>query len=128
MKIRIPLFPLIAVAGALLGFINSTSGQVFARDDAAGYTNSAGGNFAWMYQITTNGGFGFNPWVFRNTANNGTSFSGFFVGTGDTIASASNTSWGMYANGSSGTNVAVAYRSFTNSLQPNTVFKIKWHN
>src|SRR5205085_6213053 len=72
----------------------------------------------------TNGGFGFNPWVFTRA---GSGFQGFFVGTGDAIASASNTYWGMYANGGSGDNGAVAFRSFTNALQPNTVFKIKWH-
>jgi hypothetical protein len=128
MKTKVSLLSLLAAsAAAFFASTDLTPAQFFARDDAAGYTNTVGGNFAWMYQTTTNGGFGLNPWVFRNTANNGTSFSGFFVGTGDAIASASNTSWGMYANGSSGTNVAVAYRSFTNSLQTNTVFKIKWH-
>jgi hypothetical protein len=127
MKTRFCLLLLLAAGGvAFLGFIDSTSAQVFARDDAARYTN-APGNAAWLYQTTTNGGFGFNPWVFRR---GGSGAQGYFVGTGDTIASASNTYWGMYANsggGSSLDNVAVAYRAFTNSMQPNTVFKIKWH-
>ena len=115
MKKRLFLALFLAAGGAAyLGSIASTSAQIFARDDAAGYTNSAGGNFAWEYQTTTNGGFGFTPWVFQR---GGSGFQGFFIGTGDAIASASNTYWGMYANSGSGDNVAVAYRGFTNSLQ-----------
>src|SRR5437867_5847853 len=124
MRINTAFLPLLAVsAAAFLAFTNSSSAQIFARDDAAGYTNAPGGaNYAWLYQTTTNGGFGFNPWVFTK---GGSGFQGFFVGTGDAIASSSNTSWGMYANSGSGDNVAVAYRRFTNSMPVNTVFKIK---
>src|SRR5207302_6725358 len=42
------------------------------------------------------------------------------------LMSTNNKFWGMYANGGSGDNVAVAYRGFTNSMPTNTVFKIKW--
>jgi hypothetical protein len=101
-------------------------GQIFAKDDAAGYTNAPGGqNYGWLYNTTTNGGFGFNPWVFQR---GGSGFQGFYVGSGgeSTDLMSSNKFWGMYANSGSGDNVAVAYRSFTNSLQTNTVFKIKY--
>src|SRR5262245_15597734 len=126
MKMKFFLISCITAAAALyFNSIRPASAQFFARDDAAGYTNApAGANYAWLYQTTTNGGFGFTPWVFTR---GGSGFQGFFVGTGDAIASASNTYWGMYANSGSGDNVAVAYRGFTNALQPNTVFKIKWH-
>src|SRR5262245_44194574 len=126
MKMKFFLISCITAAAALyFNSIRPASAQFFARDDAAGYTNApAGANYAWLYQTTTNGGFGFTPWVYTR---GGSGFQGFFVGTGDAIASASNTYWGMYANGGSGDNVAVAYRGFTNALQTNTVFKIKWH-
>src|SRR2546423_6074388 len=117
---------LLCISGALalLASSESASAQVFARDDAAGYTNAPGGaNYGWLFNTTTNGGFGFTPWVFTRS---GANFQGFFVGS-DTINSASNTSWGMYANGAGADNKAVAYRGFTNSLAVNTVFKIKWH-
>src|SRR5947207_10178187 len=116
MKIKFSQLPLLAASAVIL-FASSVSirAQIYARDDAAGYTNAPGGaNYAWLYQTTTNGGFGFNPWVFTHA---GSGFQGFFVGTGDAIASASNTYWGMYANGGSGDNGAVAFRSFTNALQ-----------
>src|SRR5712671_1287549 len=118
---------LLCISSALVLFASSesASAQVSARDDAAGYTNAPGGaNYAWLYNATTNGGFGFTPWVFTRS---GANYQGFFVGTGDSIASSSNTSWGMYANGPGADNKAVAYRGFTNSLAVNTVFKIKWH-
>src|SRR5437867_4077062 len=126
MKINTAFLPLLAVsAAAFLAFTNSSSAQIFARDDAAGYTNAPGGaNYAWLFQTTTNGGFVFNPWVFRR---GGSGFQGFFVGNVDAIASPNGNFWAINANSASGDNVAVAYRSFTNALQVNTVFKIKWH-
>ena len=53
------------------------SAQIYAQDDAAGYTNSAGGNFAWEYDSSTNGGFGFQPWVFQQA---GPTYHGFYLG------------------------------------------------
>src|SRR2546428_762453 len=92
MKTRSPLFPLLAAgAAAYLALTGSAQAQISARDDAAGYTNAPGGaNSAWLYNSTTNGGFGFTPWVFQR---GGSGFQGFFVGTGDAIASSSNTAW-----------------------------------
>src|SRR5258707_12522446 len=127
MKTKFPLLPLAAFCAAL--FLASSalvSAQVLARDDAAGYTNAPGGvNTGWYFNTTTNGGFGFTPWVFTKA---GANYEGFFIGTGDAVASASNTSWGMYANGPAGDNAAVAFRGFTNSMPTNNVFKLKWHN
>src|SRR6266850_3716577 len=116
----------ISSALALLASSERASAQVFARDDAAGYTNAPGGaNAAWQFTTTTNGGFGFNPWVFTRS---GANFQGFFVGTTDAVGSTNGRYWGMYANGAGADNAAVAYRGFTNSLATNTVFKIKWHS
>src|SRR6266699_560275 len=107
-----------------LGAISIGSAQIYAKDDAANYGSSPG-NSAWVTGASsTNGGFGFNPWVFTR---GGSGFQGFFLGNGDAVGSTNGNYWGMYANSGSGDNVAVAYRGFTNSLQTNTVFKIKWH-
>src|ERR1051325_2436836 len=121
---------LVCLLFAQLAALNA-SAQVLARDDAAGYFTIGGAtNAGWGFSTTTNGGFGLNPWVFRT---NGLNFSGFFVegnaGTiGTTNASGTQTNaWGMYANNSVGVKAA-AFRSFTNSLPVNAVFKIKWRN
>jgi hypothetical protein len=115
----------------LIGFCaGKVSAQIYAQDDAAGYTNSAGGNFAWEFQSTTNGGFGFQPWVFQQA---GPTFHGFYIGKTNTHASATlvgstnGNFWGMYANAGTG-NGAVAFRAFSNSLPVNAVFKIKWRS
>src|SRR4051812_25806283 len=83
----------------------SASAQILAQDSAAAY-NAAGNTW-------TNGenlGSGFTPWVLTNTVNNGGNFSGFFIGDGGPIATINDSSFGMYANGSSGANASVAYR------------------
>jgi hypothetical protein len=119
------VFLAIAVA-AFSGSIYRASAQVYAKDDAAGYTNAPGGqNYGWLYNTTTNGGFGFTPWVYTR---GGSGFQGFFVGNGGqgSLGSTNGNYWGMYANSGGGDNVAVAYRGFTNSMATNTVFKIKW--
>jgi hypothetical protein len=109
----------LAFAGFIGAAINQSSAQVLAYDDAAPYTTWTNG---------LNSGYGFGPWVLRQTTNGWNDFSGFFIGNnGDPVASTNGNAWGLYANGSSGTNAAVAYRSFTNSLTAGTVFKIKWH-
>jgi hypothetical protein len=109
----------------LVGFCaGKASAQIYAQDDAASYSNSIGGNFAWLSGSNTNGGFGFQPWVFRN---GGPGFQGFYMGksVGSPVASTNGNFWGMYANTGLG-NEAVAFRGFSNSLPVDTVFKIKW--
>jgi hypothetical protein len=106
------------------------SAQIYAQDDAASYTNSIGGNFAWEFDSNTNGGFGFQPWVFQQA---GPTYHGFYVGNTSSHASATlvgstnGNFWGMYAN-SGAANGAVAFRGFSNSLPVNSVFKIKWRS
>jgi hypothetical protein len=107
----------------LLLAVTIARAQTYAKDDAAGYTTLPN-NSGWDVAGTTNGGFGFNPWVFRT---NGLNFSGFYVGNGGAIASTNGNAWGMYANGTAGVKSA-AFRSFTNALPVNSVFKIKWRN
>ena len=116
----------------LIGFCaGKASAQIYAQDDAASYSNSIGGNFAWLSGSNTNGGFGFQPWVFQQ---GGATFHGFYVGKTNTHASATlvgstnGNFWGMYANQGTYGNGAVAFRGFSNSLPVNTVFKIKWRS
>ncbi|MDB6124128.1 MAG: hypothetical protein JWQ71_3121 [Pedosphaera sp.] len=122
-KLTLLLSTAVAIFASLSFFTGSASAQILAQDSAAAY-NTAGNTW-------TNGenlGFGFTPWVLTNTVNNGGNFSGFFIGDGGAIATTNNSSFGMYANGSSGANASVAYRGFTNALTTNVVFKIKWRN
>src|ERR1017187_10098210 len=47
----------------LIGFCaGKASAQIYAQDDAAIYSNSIGGNFAWLSGSNTNGGVGVQPW------------------------------------------------------------------
>jgi hypothetical protein len=113
------VFGAVAVVAATVLSGARASAQILAYDDASGYTT-------W-----TNGasqGYGFGPWTLRETGTGNGNYTGFFVGTpGDPVASSNGNAWGLYANGSSGANAAVAFRAFTNGLATNTVFKIKWH-
>jgi hypothetical protein len=94
--------------------------DLIAHDEAAPYPNWDNG---------TNFGFGFDPWVVQKTPTGGGNYAGVFVDhTFDPVSSTNGKAWGLYANGSSGTNAVVAYRSFNNSLSPDTRFKIKWHS
>ena len=72
----------------------------------------------------------FQPWVQAQTGTgDGNSFTGFYLGNGgEAIASTNGYFWGMYANGSSGTNASEAFRAFSNSLPVNATFAISWHN
>ncbi|MSU59681.1 MAG: hypothetical protein EXS35_16200 [Pedosphaera sp.] len=116
------------ISGVLLATLTATtaSAQVLARDDAAAYTTIVN-NSGWAFSTTTNGGYGFNPWVFRT---NGLNFSGFYVKGDETQIGTTNTkAWGMYANSNNTVGVkSAAFRSFTNALPVNSVFKIKWRN
>src|ERR1035441_7383593 len=124
MKTKLTLQSLAILTGvALLACANSARAQVYAYDDASGYTGAAG-NPAWLFSTTTNGGYGFMPWVFTKQ---GSDYQGFYVGNPSGISTNGN-AWGMYANGPSGTNAAAAYRSFSNSLPVNAVFTLRWNN
>jgi len=115
-----PALACVALATLFAFQTAKTSAQIFAQDDAGAYTNWTDG---------MNLGVGFGPWTLDQTGTfPPTSYTGFFIGHAGSIGSGSgsNNAWGIYANGSSGTNAAVAFRSFTNSLQTGTVFKIKW--
>src|SRR5947208_1780827 len=101
----------------------NVSAQIFAQDDAASYSN-APANAAWLSGPNTNGGFGFQPWTFVHS---GPGFQGFFIGDAGSIGSTNGNAWGMYANTGSG-NAATAFRGFSNPLQTNQVFKLKWRN
>ena len=105
----------------LLGLgTHDLSAQITANDDAAPYTG-------WL--TGTNYGFGFQPWVQEQTGTGGGNYTGFFLGNGgDAVASTNGNAWGMYANGSSGTNASEAFRGISNSLPVNATFKIRWHN
>jgi hypothetical protein len=84
------------------------SAQIFANDEALTYA-------AW--DTGTNYGFGFEPWVLAQSGTGGGNYTGFFTGNGgDPVASANGNAWAMYANGVSGTNVAEAFRGFSNSI------------
>src|ERR1043166_7045593 len=103
------------------------SAQSFGRDNADGYATGSG-NSAWLYGGATNGGFGFTPWVFKTS---GPANHGFYVGNGGNIATTNNGAWSLFANDGgvgASTNVAVAFRGFSNALPVNGVFKIKWLN
>ena len=107
--------------------------RALARDDAGGYT-AATNNSSWLCGTTTNGGFGFYPWVFRTLEGTDcppekqipTNYLGYFIGDAGAIGSTNGAGWGMYAHGDSSNNLVVAYRDFTNTLNINTIFRIKW--
>src|ERR1035437_1155630 len=129
MKTNLTLQSLAIFTGvALLACANSARAQVYAYDDASGYTGAAG-NVGWYFgtPANTNGGFGFTPWVFTKQ---GTAFEGFYIGNGNQIGkviSTNGNAWGMYAHGGIG-DAAAAYRGFSNSLPVNAVFTIRWLN
>ena len=124
MKTKLTLQSLAILTGvAWLACASSARAQVYAYDDVSGYVG-AGGNAAWLFSTTTNGGYGFMPWVFTKQ---GSDFQGFYIGNPSGI-STNASAWGMYANGPSGTNAAAAYRGFSNSLPVNAVFTLRWSN
>jgi hypothetical protein len=101
------------------GTLTVTSGaQVLAHDDAAAY-ELAGGN--WTGGM--NFGYGFAPWVIQTS---GPAIQGSFIGDGGNIATISNSAWGLFANGQPLTNVALAFRGFSNSLPVGMSFKLEW--
>jgi hypothetical protein len=70
MKTNITLQSLAIFTGvALLAGASSARAQVYAYDDASGYTG------AWLFGTTTNGGYGFTPWVFTKV---GSDYQGFY--------------------------------------------------
>jgi|GEM_PF-335305 len=101
--------------------------QIFANDDAGNYPVSG----SW-----TNGankGFGFTPW---SIATSGPNNHGSYITTINNpkfvIACVTNVSgvnytnvFGIFANGTTGTNETAAYRGFVSSLGTNT-FKLQW--
>ena len=101
--------------------------QIFAYDDAGNYLVTA----SW-----TNGanrGFGFTPWQIVTSGPNN---RGVYIPTANNpmfvIASVTNVSsvnytdiFGLFANGTGGTNEATAFRGFTSPLGTNT-FKLQW--
>ncbi len=100
----------------------SARAQIFANDEAAAYTLAN-----WTNGV--NLGFGFGPWTLRQTGTGGDNYTGFFLANNnDPISSTNGNAWGMYANGSSGTNAAVAFRALAAPMAANTVFKLKWHS
>src|SRR5437016_1490137 len=99
MKKTIPLLP--SVVCAIIVFLASNPvarAQLSGHDDAGAYTTGAN-NSAWLFNTTSNGGFGFGSWTFRSTGTTSSNFTGFFVGDPGNIG-VSNKAWGMYANGS----------------------------
>jgi hypothetical protein len=109
-------FLFICMASAV---VSSASGQTNAYDDASTYTTG------WNNGL--NHGFGFRSWVLADNNGAGGGFAGTFVGYSGTVIDTGNGSLGMYAN--SGTyNYLSAYRSFSNSLTPGYVFRLKFKN
>jgi hypothetical protein len=100
------------------GTLTVTSG-IQAHDDAAAY-DAAGGTWASGMDF----GFGLQPWVI---ARSGTAHQGAFIGDGGNIATTNNSAWGLYANGTP-TNLAVAYRGFSNSVPVGMAFKLQWRS
>ncbi len=112
---------------ASVGFlISNTFGQVTAFDSATNYTSGWKRNGLAAEQ---NLGFGFQPWSLVHSSTGG-GFSGFFIGNSggqNGITQPPGNAFGLFANGS-GTNQAVAFRGFSNSLTTNVVFKVQWAN
>src|ERR1041385_2121413 len=110
----------LAVFGTMMFLgVGSVQGQVQAHDDAAGY-NAAG-------NVWTNGmnlGSGFVPWAILAS---GPGQQAVFVGDGGSIATTNNSAWGLHAFGTP-TNLAVAFRGFSNFLPIGEAFKIKWRS
>ena len=92
--------------------------QVLAHDDAAAY-DAAGG----IWSSGMNFGFGFLPWVIATA---GAGQQGAFVGDGGNIATTNNSAWGLFASGLPLTNMAVAFRGFSNALPIGVPFKLEW--
>lgn len=121
-----------AVAASLVAFGASALAQTNAYDDALPYDKQT-----WITN-SLNGGFGFTPWALVIS---GSQFSGFFT-THDlatlpypTIASPVNSAlddhqhiWGLYGNGNGSTNIAAAYRGFSNALTSGVTFMLQWQN
>jgi polygalacturonase len=120
------------IAAIALAFGVSAATQTNAYDDAFPYDKQT-----WITN-SLNSGFGFTQWTL---ATSGSQFSGFFT-THDlatspypTIVSPTNASldnhqhiWGLYGNGSGSTNIAVAYRGFSNALTAGVTFMLQWQN
>ena len=117
----------IATAIALLTLADSAPAQTIAYDDAGNYLVSAN------WTNGSNQGFGFLPWAI---ATSGPNSHGSYVSTANNpmfvIASVTNVSsvtytdiFGLYANGTGGTNEAAAFRGFASPLGTNA-FKLQW--
>ena len=117
---------LVAVT-AIATFACSASAQINAYDDAGNYLINAN------WTNGANQGFGFTPW---KMVTSGPNSHGNYVGTANNpmfvIASVTNVSsvnytdvFGLFANGTGGTNETAAYRGFANPLGTNT-FKLQW--
>src|SRR5579864_1770360 len=110
---------LFLLIGSSLG--GNASAQIIAYDNATNYTTWTSGEDL---------GFGFGPWALIETNTPGTGFAGFYIGNPNGqggIQQPPGKAFGMYANGA-GDNDAVAFRSFSNSLPTNVVFKVQWAN
>jgi hypothetical protein len=119
MRSQLPRLCLAAASAALyLAAVAPASAQIIASDDASAYAN--------VWNNGDNHGFGFGPWALTNNGAGGGA-AGTYVGNSHTIIDTSFVSLGMYAN--SGTyNYSSAYRSFSNSLTPGYVFRLKFKN
>ena len=131
-------FLIIIALGMFLGRA-PVQAQVYAYDDAANgffLTNNPVGISAQVWTNGLNTGFGWTtPWVLLQTVRDNThqNYAGFYNNNGSNIATAYNSSWGMFANGNyngqtplyNGTNKAVAFRGFP-SLTTSQVFGFQW--
>ena len=118
---------MIAAVIALLTVAGSAPAQNIAYDDAGNYLVSDN------WTNGANQGFGFTSWAIVTSAPNS---HGNYISTANNpmfvIASVTNVSsvnytnvFGLYANGTGGTNEATAYRGFASPLGTNT-FKLQW--
>ena len=106
---RVPAWTAFSVATLFAFQAARSSAQIFAQDDAGAYTT-------WTNNMNLGSGFG--PWILDQTGTfPPTSYTGFFIGNPDGIGTGANNAnaWGIYANGSSLTNAAVAYRGSSRS-------------
>ena len=112
------LFPLIMTLFSLLFAGPAVMAQT-AADDASTYTGWGTG---------TNVGTGFLPWALTNNNGAGGGFAGNFIGNSGSVIDTSFKSFGLYANGGTASNFSIAYRSISNNLTTNSVFKVKLAN
>ena len=130
-----PLKPRFFKVDAMVVGRLAATAQIYTYDDAGNgiiWTNNPPGVSSQTWTNGMNTGFGWlSPWVLLQTVRNNSqnNFAGFYNNNGSLIATANNSSWGMFANGNgvSGTNKAFASRQFP-SLTTNEVFKIQWQS